>query len=45
MVDHYDTCKSTSFLIKFYGDQYINQIYGSNDKPVIKHFDEVADTI
>ena len=45
MVDHYDTCKSTSFLTQFYGDQYINQIYGSNDKPVIKHFDEVADTI
>ena len=45
MVDHYDTCESTSFLTQFYGDQYINQIYNGENQPIIKHFPEVADTI
>lgn len=45
MVDHYDTCETTSFLTQFYGDQYINQIYNGENQPIIKHFPEVADTI
>jgi len=45
MVDHYDTCQTTSFLTQFYGDQYINQIYNGENVLTIKHFPEVADTI
>ena len=45
MVDHYDTCETTSFLTQFYGDQYINQIYNGENSPIIKDFPEVADTI
>tara|TARA_X000000368_G_scaffold286173_1_gene227275 strand:- start:2324 stop:3625 length:1302 start_codon:yes stop_codon:yes gene_type:complete len=45
MVDHYDTCETTSFLTQFYGDQYINQIYNPDNNPTIKHFPEVANTI
>ena len=45
MVEHYDTCQTTSFLTQFYGDQYINQIYNGENVLTIKHFPEVADTI
>jgi len=45
MVEHYETCLNNSYLSGFYGEQYINQLYNTEQKPVILSFDKVADSI
>lgn len=45
MVEHYETCLNNSYLSSFYGEQYINQIYIQDVKPVIMSFKQVADSI
>jgi len=45
MVEHYETCLNNSYLSGFFGEQYINQIYNFEEKPVILTFDQVAKSI
>ena len=45
MVEHYETCLNNSYLSGFFGEQYINQIYNFEQKPVILSFDKVAQSI
>ena len=45
MVEHYETCLNNSYLSGFYGEQYINQIYNFEQKPIILSFDKVAQSI
>ena len=45
MVEHYETCLNNNYLSGFFGEQYINQIYNFEQKPVILSFDKVAKSI
>ena len=45
MVSHYSTCQNNDFLTAFYGEQYINQLYNTEEQPSILSFEEVADSI
>lgn len=45
MVEHYETCLNNNYLSGFFGEQYINQIYNFEQKPVILSFDKVAQSI
>ena len=45
MVEHYETCLNNNYLSGFFGEQYINQIYNFEQKPVILSFDQVAKSV
>ena len=45
MVEHYSTCQNNSFIIDFYGQQYVNQLYNVGEKPNILTFKKVSEEI